>query len=133
MVLQPGMDCWKIPSFTMPLFGRKPAEIPSSNESISKLRETIFRLEKREDFLQQRIDKEMVNAKKYMAANNKRTALLCLKRKKTLEGQAEKILAAVLTLEEQVMALEGASASLDAMSAMQMGALSMKAIHKDMV
>lgn len=57
---------------------------------------------------------------------------MCLKRKKTYETQMEKLAGARMTIEQQVMTLEGASVSLEAMQAMKMGASSMKTIHKDM-
>lgn len=57
---------------------------------------------------------------------------MCLKRKKTYETQMEKLSGARMTIEQQVMTLEGASVSLEAMNAMKMGANSMKTIHKDM-
>jgi hypothetical protein len=37
-----------------------------------------------------------------------------------------------MTLEQQVMALEGASVSLEAMGAMRLGAEAMKGIHKNL-
>lgn len=59
-------------------------------------------------------------------------ALMCLKRKKTYEVQVEKLMGARMTIEQQVMTLEGANVSLEAMNAMKMGAASMKTIHNDM-
>ena len=59
-------------------------------------------------------------------------ALLCLKRKKTYESQQEKIRGAMMTIETQVMTLEGANVNLQAMNAMKVGAASMKAMHNDM-
>jgi len=115
----------------MPLFGKKKTA-PPPKESISKLRETLDMLEKREQFLQKKMDKEVADAKKFMQQKNKRAALMCLKRKKTYEGQMEKISGARMTIEQQVMTLEGANVSLEAMNAMKMGAQSMKAIHKNM-
>jgi charged multivesicular body protein 4 len=44
----------------------------------------------------------------------------------------EKMNGARMTIEQQVMTLEGANVSLEAMNAMKMGAASMKTIHKDM-
>ena len=58
-------------------------------------------------------------------------ALMCLKRKKAYETQIEKLSGARLTIEQQVMTLEGANVSLEAMNAMKMGAQSMKSIHND--
>jgi len=115
----------------MPLFGRK-KEAPSPRESIAKLKETLDMLEKREQFLQKKMDGQTLEAKKFMAQKNKRAALMCLKRKKTYEQQAEKIAGARMTIEQQVMTLEGANVSLEAMNAMKMGAQSMKAIHSNL-
>jgi len=115
----------------MPLFGRK-KKSPPPKESIAKLRETLDMLEKREQFLQKKMDKEIAEAKKFMQQKNKRAALMCLKRKKTYETQMEKIAGARMTIEQQVMTLEGANVSLEAMNAMKMGAQSMKSIHQNM-
>jgi len=114
----------------MPLFGKK-KQAPAPKDSIAKLRETLDMLEKREQFLQKKIDGQTAEAKKFMAAKNKRAALMCLKRKKTYEGQIEKISGARMTIEQQAMTLEGANVSLEAMNAMKLGAASMKAIHRD--
>jgi len=114
----------------MPLFGKKKTA-PPPKESISKLRETLDMLEKREQFLQKKIDGQTAEAKKFMQQKNKRAALMCLKRKKTYESQIEKIAGARMTIEQQVMTLEGANVSLEAMNAMKMGAASMKSIHQD--
>jgi charged multivesicular body protein 4 len=68
----------------MPLFGKK-KKAPAAKESIAKLRETIDMLEKREQFLQKKMDKEVADAKKYMQQKNKRGTLhslnqfLCLR------------------------------------------------------
>jgi len=82
--------------------------------------------------LQKKIDQQLTEAIKFMASKNKRAALMCLKRKKTYEAQMEKIYGAKLTIEQQVMMLEGANVSLEAMNAMKMGAASMNTIHKDL-
>ena len=115
----------------MPLFGKKKTA-PPPRESIAKLKETLDMLEKREQFLQKKIDGQTAEAKKYLQAKNKRAALMCLKRKKTYEAQIEKISGARMTIEQQVMTLEGANVSLEAMQAMKMGAESMKDIHKNL-
>jgi len=114
----------------MPLFGKK-KQAPPPKESIAKLRETLDMLEKREMFLQKKCEKETAEAKKFMVLKNKRAALMCLKRKKTYEAQMEKLAGARMTIEQQVMTLEGANVSLEAMNAMKMGAQSMKSIHND--
>jgi len=115
----------------MPLFGKKKTA-PPPKESIAQLRETLDMLEKRGQFLQKKCDQQTAEARKFMQAKNKRAALMCLKRKKTYEAQMEKIAGAQMTIEQQVMTLEGANVSLEAMKAMKMGASSMKAIHQDL-
>jgi charged multivesicular body protein 4 len=55
----------------MPLFGSK-KKAPAPKESIAKLRETLDMLEKREQFLQKKMDKEVAEAKKFMQQKNKR-------------------------------------------------------------
>jgi len=114
----------------MPLFGKK-KQAPAPKDSIAKLRETLDMLEKREQFLQKKGDQQTAEAKKFMQAKNKRAALMCLKRRKTYEAQMEKIAGARMTIEQQVMTLEGANVSLEAMNAMKMGAASMKSIHQN--
>jgi len=111
----------------MNLFG-KVKKAPTAKDSIMKLRETIEMLEKRETYLQKKIDHELDEAKKN-AAKNKRAALMALKRKKAYQGQIEKISGAKLTLEQQVMAIEDANINLEAMGAMKMGAQAMRGIH----
>jgi charged multivesicular body protein 4A/B len=72
------------------------------------------------------------DAKKFMQQKNKRSALQCLKRKKVYETQVDKLGATRFAIEQQVMTLEQANVSVEAMQAMKMGAQSMKTIQKDM-
>lgn len=115
----------------MPLFGRK-KKAPEAKESIQKLRETLEMLEKREKYLQTKADKEIEQAKGFMQQKNKRSALQCLKRKKIYEAQVDKLGATRFAIEQQVMTLEQANVSVEAMQAMKMGAQSMKSIQKNM-
>ncbi|KAJ2370976.1 ESCRT-III subunit protein snf7, partial [Coemansia sp. RSA 2607] len=59
-------------------------------------------------------------------------ALMALKRRKMLEGQLEKLSGSRLTLEAQVMTIEGANVNLEMMKAMEKGKDAMKQIHKDL-
>jgi charged multivesicular body protein 4 len=59
----------------MPLFGKKKV-VATPKESIAKLRETLDMLEKREQFLQKKMDQQVQEAKKYMQQKNKRGTLL---------------------------------------------------------
>jgi len=115
----------------MKLFGKAKKE-PTTKEGITKLRETLEMLEKRETYLQTKINHEVAEARKHMAAKNKRAALMCLKKKKTYEAQIEKISGANMTIQTQLMAIEGANVSLQTLEAMNTGARIMKNIHKNM-
>ena len=58
--------------------------------------------------------------------------MMALKKKKTYEAQLNKLSGARMTIDQQLMAIEGAHVSLEAMNAMKMGASAMKAIHGEM-
>ncbi|KAF9110780.1 hypothetical protein BGX27_005891 [Mortierella sp. AM989] len=107
-------------------FGQKAKVTPK--DSIVELRNTLQMLEKRETFLQTKIDNELKIAKAN-ATKNRRAALMALKRKKQYEGQIEKISGSRLTIETQVMAIENANVNLETMKAMRAGAKAMEGIH----
>jgi charged multivesicular body protein 4 len=92
----------------MNLFGtakKKPAAEVDVNGSIMRLRDTLSILEKKEDILNKKIANETSEAKKALAAGNKRGATSCLKRRKMLEGQIHKLEGARETIENQVRIL----------------------------
>jgi len=95
------------------------------------MRETLEMLEKREAHLQNKINHEQLEAKKFMAVKNKRAAIMCLKRKKAYEVQIDKMSGARMTIDAQLMAIEGANVSLETMNVMKMGAQTMKTIHNN--
>lgn len=64
----------------MNLFGKAKTK-PNPKDAIVKLRESLEMLEKRETFLQQKIENELKTAR-LNASKNKRAALMALKRKK---------------------------------------------------
>ncbi|KAF9936823.1 ESCRT-III subunit protein snf7 [Modicella reniformis] len=107
-------------------FGKKPKVTPK--DSIVELRNTLQMLEKRETYLQTKIDNELKIARAN-ATKNRRVALMALRRKKQYEGQIEKISGSRLTIETQVMAIENANVNLETMKAMRAGAEAMKGIH----
>jgi len=114
----------------MRLFGRRPPT-PTTRETIDRLRETMDLLEKREEFLQKKIERETQVARQN-ARKNKRVAMIALKKKKTYESQLDKLAAARLTLEQQLMAIEGSHVTLQTMNAMRMGANTMRQMHGEM-
>ena len=111
----------------MNLFGKaKTKDTPK--DAIVKIRDSLEMLEKREKFLNLKIENELKIAKTN-ATKNKRVALMALKRKRALEDQITKIMGSRMTLETQVMAIENANINLETMNAMKAGADAMKNIH----
>eukprot|EP00276_Gloeochaete_wittrockiana_P004148 CAMPEP_0184660822 /NCGR_PEP_ID=MMETSP0308-20130426/35420_1 /TAXON_ID=38269 /ORGANISM="Gloeochaete witrockiana, Strain SAG 46.84" /LENGTH=220 /DNA_ID=CAMNT_0027101685 /DNA_START=59 /DNA_END=721 /DNA_ORIENTATION=+ len=113
------------------LFGKSPAnQGPTIDQSINRLHETLSMLQKREDYLNKKIQGELTTIKQN--AKNKRVALMALKRKKLYEGQVDKIANAIMTISEQLIAIEGATANLETLNAMRVGAQTMQRIHNRM-
>ncbi|KJE92915.1 hypothetical protein CAOG_03797 [Capsaspora owczarzaki ATCC 30864] len=115
----------------MRLFGKPKPAAPVPRDAIQHLRETIETLEKREKFLEKKMEAELETAKR-LVSKNKKGAMLALKRKKLYEAQIEKLTGARMTLETQVLTIEGSTVNLQAFNAMAQGAASMRAIHGQM-
>lgn len=115
----------------MNLFGKSKKAAKSDitpKDAIVKLREMLSVLEKKEKFLQTKIDHETTIASQN-ALKNKRIALMALKKRKQYIHEMDKITGTMSTLEAQVMAIENANVNLEALRAMKSGADAMKAIH----
>jgi charged multivesicular body protein 4 len=56
----------------MPLFRSKKKKEVNASASITKMKETLEMVEKREKVLHEKIDAELSQAKKYMTQNNKK-------------------------------------------------------------
>lgn len=124
----------------MNLFGRKKtsggaptsrSHGPDPAQTILKLRSTVETLEKRQVHLDKKVEQQVNEAKAKMAKKDKRGALYCLKRKKMYEAEIEKINGARLTLEQQMIAIEGTVTNSQTVEAMQAGAQSMKAARNN--
>jgi charged multivesicular body protein 4 len=76
--------------------------------TVIKNRELLEALTKRENTLEKKIEAQMLLARKKNAAKDKRGALFCLKKKKMYEAETIKIQNTRLTIESQIMSLEGA-------------------------
>jgi len=114
----------------MKLWG-KAQKAPTPKEALGKLKETLDMLQKREDYLQTKVQKELVIAKQN-ATKNKRTALAALKRKRAYESQMEKMAGARSTIETQVIAMENMSVAIETLTAMKMASKAMAGIHNNM-
>lgn len=102
----------------------------SPSETINKLREAIENAEKRETFIQHKIDNLVQEARTKMARGDKRGALSLLKRKKMYQAESEKLENVKMTLEVQAMQLESATHNQETARTMQSGNSAMKRIRK---
>ncbi|XP_068565607.1 charged multivesicular body protein 4c [Cebidichthys violaceus] len=104
---------------------------PSPQEAIHKLRETEEMLTKKQDYLEKRIEQEIMTAKKN-GTKNKRAALQALKRKKRLEQQLTQIDGTLSTIEFQREALENSHTNTEVLKNMGFAAKAMKQVHDNM-
>ncbi|TKR71994.1 hypothetical protein L596_019520 [Steinernema carpocapsae] len=111
--------------------GKKEPPAPSTQESIQQLRETEDMLVKKQEFLEKKINGEVVTAKKH-GTKNKRLALHALKRKKQYEKQLDHIDGVLTQIEYQRQTLENASTNAEVLTVMGAAAKAMKAAHNDM-
>jgi charged multivesicular body protein 4 len=109
-------------------FGKK-GEPPSPQQAIQKLRETEEILNKKTEFLESKIDKEIETAKKN-GTKNKRMALNALKRKRRLEKQLRQIDGTLSTIEFQRESLENAQTNTEVLKNMSYAAKALKAAHQ---
>lgn len=121
----------------MSLFGKifgsggKGGKAPTPQEAVQRLRETEEMLAKKQDFLEKKIEQELLTAKKN-GTKNKRAALQALKRKKRYEKQLAQIDGTLSTIEFQREALENANTNTEVLKNMGYAAKAMKAAHENM-
>lgn len=107
----------------------KKGERPSPQQAIQKLKETEEILNKKTEFLEKKLDKELQTAKKN-GTKNRRVALNALKRKKRLERQLQQIDGTLSTIEFQREALENAQTNTEILKNMSYAAKALKAAHQ---
>lgn len=88
-------------------------------------------LTKKQDYLEKRIEQELMIAKKN-GTKNKRAALQALKRKKRLEQQLTQIDGTLSTIEFQREALENSHTNTEVLKNMGFAAKAMKKVHDNM-
>ncbi|KAG9339702.1 hypothetical protein JZ751_023348 [Albula glossodonta] len=121
----------------MSLFGKlfgsggKGGKAPTAQEAIQRLRETEEMLTKKQEFLEKKIDQELLTAKKN-GTKNKRAALQALKRKKRFQKQLDQIDGTLSTIEFQREALENANTNTEVLKNMGFAAEAMKHAHDNM-
>jgi charged multivesicular body protein 4 len=102
---------------------------PTPQESITKLRDTIDILAKRELYLEKKAESQVTEARACLSAKNKRGAVAALKKKRLYENQLNSIIAAHDKLEQQVLSIEGAAATMEALNVLKEGAHAMAQMH----
>eukprot|EP01125_Pyxidicula_operculata_P005966 TRINITY_DN2085_c0_g1_i1.p1 TRINITY_DN2085_c0_g1~~TRINITY_DN2085_c0_g1_i1.p1 ORF type:complete len:122 (-),score=36.95 TRINITY_DN2085_c0_g1_i1:392-757(-) len=100
-------------------------------QTIENLRGTLDMLEKRENYLESKIQKELQVAKQ-QSTKNKKLALMALKRKKAYEAQIEKLGGARSTMETMILAIESATTNLAALTGMTEGARAIRILNNNM-
>lgn len=112
------------------LFGKKkePAKKePTATDAVTKLKEHVQAMTKREAFLQKKIDGELARARECSKKKDKRGALMALKKKKLYEKEAGQLANTIFQMEQQQMMLEGANMQAATVQAMAEGSKAMKA------
>lgn len=107
--------------------GRKDTR-EGARDAIVGLRQQLLMLEKKEEFLNKKIEDEMKKARAN-ATSNKRLAMAALRQKQAHENELDRIAGTRLTLETQVNAIESANLNAETMVAMKKGADALKGIH----
>jgi len=119
-------------SFLNKMFGKsEKAPAVTTGEAIQKLRETEEMLNKKQDFLEKKIEVEVANARKN-AKTNKRAALQALKRKKRYDLQLQQIDGTLSTIEMQREALESANTNTAVLTTMNDAAKALKKANADL-
>lgn len=111
---------------------RAPPTKDATRETIVELRQHLLTMEKKDDFLNKKIEEETQKAKNALLAggtNGKATATAALRRKKTHEAELEKLYGMRATIEAQVNAIENANMNMETMNAMKRGKDILKGIH----
>jgi len=112
----------------MSYFGARRDPKQSARDAIVTLRQQLQMIEKKEEYLQKKIDDELKKAKAN-AVSNKAVATAALKRKKASEAELDRLGGTRLQLEMQVNTLESANLNAETMAAMKKGSDALRVIH----
>ncbi|KAK0453518.1 Snf7-domain-containing protein [Armillaria solidipes] len=115
----------------MSYFGTRRDPKQSARDAIVTLRQQLQMIEKKEEYLQKKIDEDLKKAKAN-AVSNKPVATQALKRKKASELELDRLAGTRLQLEMQVNTLESANLNAETMAAMKKAADALKVIHGNM-
>lgn len=101
----------------------KPTE---TQVTLQHVDETIETLDARCELLQHKMERELANAKKYMAANNKTQALRCMKRKRMYEEQLGRLEGQRMNMETMKMTVEDTAMTVQVIQAQRVVGSSME-------
>lgn len=107
--------------------GRKDPK-QTARDAIVGLRQQLQMIEKKEEYLQKKIDEETKKARAN-AVSNKALATAALRRKKVSEQELDRLAGSRLQLEMQVNTLESANLNAETMAAMKKASDALKVIH----
>ncbi|KAF5321698.1 hypothetical protein D9619_000323 [Psilocybe cf. subviscida] len=103
----------------------------TARDAIVGLRQQLQMIEKKEEYLQKKIEEETKKARTN-AVSNKAVAMAALKRKKVTETELDRLAGTRLQLEMQVNTLESANLNAETMAAMKKASDALKVIHGNM-
>jgi charged multivesicular body protein 4 len=112
----------------MSYFGGRRDPKQSARDAIVTLRQQLQMIEKKEEYLQKKID-EQVKKAKANAVSNKAVATAALRSKKTHEAELDRLAGTRLQLEMQVNTLESANLNAETMAAMKKASEALGTIH----
>jgi len=115
----------------MSYFGARPNPKQSARDAIVALRQQLQMIEKKEEYLQKKIDEELKKAKAN-AVSNKAAATAALRRKKLSETELERLSGTRMQLEMQVNTLESANMNAENLVAMKKASDALKVIYNKM-
>ncbi|XP_044264687.1 charged multivesicular body protein 4b-like [Tribolium madens] len=117
-------------SFLKKIMGQKPPKAPTLPEAIRRLKVTEDVLLRKQNSLEEKLKKEISNAKKN-ASTNRKAALQAIQKKKRLERQLQQVDGALTTLEAQLELLEKANTNKLAVESMDKAAKALKGTQKN--
>lgn len=112
----------------MSYFGGRRDPNKTARDAIIGLKQQLTVLEKKEEFLHQKIDVETKKAKAN-AVSNKPAAMAALRRKKQSETELERLMGTQLQLEMQINTLESANLNAETMAAIRKASKALGDIH----
>ncbi|KAI6217119.1 Charged multivesicular body protein 4b [Aphelenchoides fujianensis] len=115
----------------MSIFSRKKEAASGTNESLKKIQDTEEMLQKKQEFLERKIEQELLTAKKHGTAN-KRMALQALKRKQQYQKQLAQIDGSLNTLQHQHSTLLNAHTNSEILKVLAQTSKALKLAHNNM-